>query len=59
MQSFGTEVGDEELEALYRKADKDCSNDVSEEELAECLSQSHQDGELSKARPHPCPPPNP
>jgi len=48
MQSFGTELGEAELEALYAKADVDGSDDVNEQELAECLAQSHQDGELSK-----------
>jgi hypothetical protein len=36
------------VEALYRKADADNSNDVSEEELASYLVGAHKDGELSK-----------
>lgn len=48
MQAFGTELSTSEIEALYRKADADGSNDVSEEELARCLADAHKDGELSK-----------
>jgi uncharacterized protein YehS (DUF1456 family) len=47
-QAFGTELSKEEVEALYRKADTDNSNDVSEEELASYLVGAHKDGELSK-----------
>ena len=36
------------MEALYRRADTDNSNDVSEEELASYLVGAHKDGELSK-----------
>ena len=48
MQAFGTELSKEEVEALYRRADTDNSNDVSEEELASYLVGAHKDGELSK-----------
>jgi hypothetical protein len=48
IQAFGTELSKEEVEALYRKADTDDSNDVSEEELASYLVGAHKDGELSK-----------
>ncbi len=48
IQAFGTELSKEEVEALYRRADADNSNDVSEEELASYLVGAHKDGELSK-----------
>lgn len=48
MQAFGTELRKGEIEALYRKADTDGSNDVSEAELASYLANAHKDGELSK-----------
>jgi phosphatidylserine decarboxylase len=48
MKAFGTELSKEEVEALYRRADADNSNDVSEEELASYLVGAHKDGELSK-----------
>lgn len=48
IQAFGTELSKEEVEALYRRADTDNSNDVSEEELASYLVGAHKDGELSK-----------
>lgn len=47
-QAFGTELSKQEIEALYRKADSDNSNDVTEEELAACLTAAHADGEISK-----------
>ena len=47
-QAFGTELSKGEVEALYRRADTDNSNDVSEEELASYLVGAHKDGELSK-----------
>ena len=48
MQAFGTELSKEEIEALYRKADVDGSNDVNEEELADCLAAAHKAGDISK-----------
>lgn len=47
-QAFGTELSKQEIEALYRKADSDNSNDVTEEELAACLTAAHADGDISK-----------
>jgi hypothetical protein len=48
VQAFGSELSKAEIEALYRQADTDDSNDVSEEELASYLVNAHKEGELSK-----------
>ena len=48
LQAFGAELNGEEIEEMYRKADRDGSNDVDEDELAACLTASHGDGEISK-----------
>lgn len=48
LKSFGSELGATEVANLYKRADKDNSGDVSEQELASILAESHRDGELSK-----------
>lgn len=48
MDAFGSDLTREQTEELYRRADKNNSNSVNEEELANCLAASHADGELSK-----------
>lgn len=47
-QAFGCELSDEEISNMFRAADKDGSNSVSGDELAEMLSSYHEAGDFYK-----------